>query len=212
MKFAGNPEDFYLRLKQVLNEPLPGEAAQNRMTSRARISTAEYLRQNPDHRVSAVLLTLFPHEGEIVTTIIRRPVYRGMHSGQLALPGGKAEKTDASLEETALRETEEEIGIRLPEENILGRLTPLYIPPSNFLVHPFLAWLDAKPEWKADPDEVSEILELPLSLLFDPATKDRRRIPVGKDMFVDAPCYVFNGEILWGATAMIFAELEAMLK
>lgn len=207
-----SPEEFVARLKETLSGPLPGESAQNRMNSRARISTEEYLKQNPNHRVSAVLLPLYPMNGEVFTSMIRRPVYAGMHSGQLGLPGGKVEETDGSLEETAMREMEEEVGVRLSKEQFIGRLTSLYIPPSNFLVHPFVAWLDEKPEWKPDGHEVDEVIDVSLTRLFSPSAKDFRRIQVGKSMFVDAPCYFFNGQILWGATAMMFSELEVMLE
>src|ERR1044071_6755845 len=124
------PDNFFKALQQSLAGTLPGEAAQHRMSSRARISTAEYLQKNPNHRNSAVLLPLFPYEGTIYTMLIRRPSYDGMHSGQLALPGGKVEEGDASLTFTAIREMEEEVGIRVPEANVLGALSPVYIPVS----------------------------------------------------------------------------------
>lgn len=212
MDLLRNPELFFRLLAERFNGPLPGEEAQNRMTSRARISTADYLVRNPDHKISAVLMPLYPHRDEIHALLIRRPQYPGTHSGQLALPGGKAEEQDRSLEETALRETHEEVGVQLSEGKIVGKLSPVYIPPSNFLVHPFVAKLDERPEWIPDPSEVAEIIEVPLSLLFDPSVKDRRRIPVGKNSFVDAPCYVFGENLLWGATAMMFAELEMLVK
>lgn len=211
MQLFRDPAGFFRLLEARFLRPLPGENAQNTMTSRARISTQEYLARNPNHRNSAVLMPLFPYRGEIYTALIRRPVYEGMHSGQLALPGGKVEESDASLKQTALRETMEEVGLTLPETAIFGSLTSVYIPPSNFLVHPFVAKLEARPEWVPDAHEVESVLEFPLSQVFDPSVKDRRRIAVGKDFFVEAPCYVLNGEILWGATAMMFAELEAMV-
>jgi 8-oxo-dGTP pyrophosphatase MutT (NUDIX family) len=206
------PDLFFETLRKRLAQPLPGEQAQNRMTSRARISTADYLVQRPDHRVSAVLLPLFPHNGTITAALIRRPSYEGTHSGQLALPGGKAEETDTSPAYTALREMKEEVGVLLNEAAILGELSPVYIPVSNFLVHPFVAQLPAKPAWIPDPREVDEVIEFPISLLDDETVKSRRRIPVGKNAFVEAPCYLVSGHVLWGATAMMFSELEALLK
>jgi len=211
LELLHQPEDFFSALKNKFAQPLPGEGAQNRMSSRARVSTADYLKQKPDHRTSAVFLPLFPHEGTIYSALIRRPSYDGLHSGQLALPGGKTDEGDASAEHTALRETKEEVGIEVNEKNILGKLSPLYIPVSNFLVHPFVGKLDAKPNWIPDKHEVDEVIEFPISLLFDPAAKDRRRILIGQNMFIDAPCYIIHGQVLWGATAMIFSELEAIL-
>lgn len=211
MDFFRDTETFFSFLEARLLHPLPGEPAQNRMTSRSRIPTKTYLDQNPNYRTSAVLLPLFPHEGEMYTALIRRPTYEGTHSGQLALPGGRTEETDASLQATALRETLEEVGIAVPQKQILGELTPLYIPPSNFLVHPFVARLHDRPQWIPDPKEVDAVLEIPLSVLFDPKVKERRKITVGKSFAIDAPAYILNGEVLWGATAMIFSELEALL-
>lgn len=211
MNLPKSPEDFFAHLKRSFSGPLPGEPAQNLMTSRARVSTEDYLLQNPDHRISAVLLPLYPMNGEIFTTIIRRPVNSGMHSGQLALPGGKAEETDESLQHTALREMEEELGVRLTEHQIVGRLTSVYIPPSKFLVHPFVAWMEEKPVWVPEENEVHEVLDIPLSMLYSKSAKDYRRIQVGKSLFIDAPCYSFKGETLWGATAMMFSELEVLL-
>lgn len=211
MELFNQPEVFFLALKDKLSQPLPGESAQNRMTSRARISTADYLKQKPDHRTSAVFLPLFPHQGTIYSALIRRPTYDGTHSGQLALPGGKSEQEDVSPLYTSLRETKEEVGVDVAEKNVLGKLTPLYIPVSNFLVHPFVGKLEAQPNWIPDKHEVDEVLQFPLSELFDPAAKQRRRIVIGENMFIDAPCYIIHGQILWGATAMIFSELEVLL-
>ena len=206
------PELFFSALQKRISENLPGETAQYRMSPRARISTADYLKQNPTHRSSAVLLPLFPYEGTIYTMLIRRPSYDGMHSGQLALPGGKADEGDGSLTFTAIREMEEEVGIKIPEASILGALSPVYIPVSNFLVQPFAAQLSEKPTWIPDKHEVDAIIEFPLAHLLDKTVKDRRRITIGKNMFIDAPCYIVDGQVLWGATAMIFSELECLIK
>ncbi len=205
------PELFFEAFKKRLGGNLPGEAAQHRMSSRARIPTVDYLKQNPDHRNSAVLLPLFPLNGTIYTALIRRPSYDGMHSGQLALPGGKAEAGDASFAFTAIRETEEEVGIKIPEQNILGALSSVYIPVSNFLVYPFVAELNERPLWIPDKHEVDSVIEFPLSYLFKASLKERRRITIGTNMFIDAPSYIIDGQILWGATAMIFSEVESLV-
>ncbi|HEU4719132.1 MAG TPA: CoA pyrophosphatase [Bacteroidia bacterium] len=211
-RLFGHPSLFSETLKKKLAEKLPGEAAQNRMSSRVRMSTEEYLLRFPGYRTSSVLMMFFPIGKEIGTLLIERPGYEGVHSGQLALPGGKKEPGDADDISTALRETEEEVGVHVERSAVLGKLTPLYIPPSNFLVHPFVSFLPERPQWKADPDEVADIIEVPLSVLFDDKQKGRERIPVGKNLFVDAPCYLPFGKVLWGATAMMFAEMETLLK
>src|SRR5690349_21207663 len=115
MSLLNRPSEFFASLKMRLLQPLPGEAAQNRMTSRTRITTEKYLEQNPDYRHSAVLLLLFPQKEEVYTMLIRRPTYDGMHSGQLALPGGKMDPGDVSPMHTAIRETLEEVGVTVPE-------------------------------------------------------------------------------------------------
>lgn len=142
--------------------------------------------------------------------IIKRPSYDGMHSGQLALPGGKKEQEEQPIH-TAIRETLEEVGVSVSVQDVIGELTPVYIPPSNFLVHPFVAWLKEKPVYVIDEREVDIILEVPLTTFLDKQLKTRRRIPIGVNTFIDAPCYVIGEETLWGATAMMFAELESLL-
>ena len=142
--------------------------------------------------------------------IIKRPSYDGIHSGQLALPGGKKEQDEQPIH-TAIRETLEEVGVSVSTQDVLGELTPLYIPPSNFLVHPFVAWLSHAPAYVIDEREVDILLEVPLTTFLDEQLKTRRRIHVGVNTFIDAPCYVIGEETLWGATAMMFAELEAVL-
>ncbi len=182
------------------------------MTSRARLPLETYLENHPDYRSSAVMMLLYPVNGNVHTMIIQRPDYDGIHSGQLALPGGKADEADVSLRQTAMRETQEEVGVIITDENIIGQLTPVYIPPSNFLVTPFVAWLDEQPNFVPDEREVGAILEVPLYTFLDAAIKDRKRITIRANTFIDAPCYVLGEHILWGATAMMFSELEEILR
>ncbi|GAB4136488.1 MAG: CoA pyrophosphatase [Bacteroidia bacterium] len=205
-------QDFINQLKSKLNDLLPGAHAQNAMSSRARLSVEDYLRDNPQHKKSAVILPVFRKAEIFYTALIKRPVYDGVHSGQLALPGGKYEEQDESIEYTALREFEEEVGIRLHASQLIGKLSPVYIPVSNYLVQPFVAYLDHSPQWLANPDEVHSILEFPVHTILNPEIKSRKRIEVGKNRFVDAPCYIIQGDILWGATAMMFAEFEHILR
>ncbi|HTL80468.1 MAG TPA: CoA pyrophosphatase [Bacteroidia bacterium] len=212
MKLTGDAGTIRDELKLMLSKDLPGESAQFRMTAREKITLEQHLDKRPDHRKSAVMLHLFMKEGELFTMIIRRPDYDGTHGGQLALPGGKMDKEDEDLLATAIRETREEVNVRVLPQNIIGKLTPVYIPVSNFLVQPFVAFLDAVPEWKKDEAEVAEIIEVPMSLLLDERVKTRKRISIGAHMFVETPCYDLNGNLLWGATAMIFSELEEMMK
>lgn len=204
-----------LNVKEWLTEKLrvlPGSLAQDRMSSRPRLSIEEYLRRNPDFRESAVMLLLYPAGGSVHTLLIERPSYEGVHSGQLALPGGRKEINDTDLMHTAIRETHEEIGVLISREQIIGNLSPVFIPPSRFLVHPFVAYLDSQPDFIPDAREVESLIEVNLALFTDDSVKQRRRIAVGENMFVDAPCYEIGDKLLWGATAMMFSELEAVLQ
>jgi 8-oxo-dGTP pyrophosphatase MutT (NUDIX family) len=206
-----SPVEFRDALLQRLKLPLPGGEAQDAMTSRARLPLQVYLDKHPDYRISAVMMLLYPLEGAVHTMIIKRPSYDGIHSGQLALPGGKKEHEEEPVH-TAIRETLEEVGVSVSVQDVIGELTPLYIPPSNFLVHPFIAWLTEQPQFVPDAREVDKILEVPLSTFLDEQLKSRRRIHIGTNTFIDAPCYVIGEEMLWGATAMMFAEVEALLR
>lgn len=206
-----NSADFRNWLAERMSS-LPGAEAQDRMSSRSRLSIQEYLERNPDYRTSAVMLLLFPSGDFISSLLIERPSYEGVHSGQLALPGGRSEETDDDLIHTAIRETYEEVGVKVLREQVIGPLTPIYIPPSRFLVHPFVAFLNERPEFIPDEREVESLLEVNLSLFMDEEVKQRRRITVGENMFLEAPCYVIGDKILWGATAMMFSEMESILR
>jgi 8-oxo-dGTP pyrophosphatase MutT (NUDIX family) len=212
LDLLNSPNTFFPLLQQRLANPLPAEIAQNRMTSRARISTQQYMSNNPNFKSSAVLILLFPQNSTIYSALIRRTAYDGKHGGQLSFPGGKVELSDITLENTAIRETHEEVGVRVNYKDILGKLSPLYIPVSNFLVQPFIALHPIHPAWVKDNHEVAEIIEFPLSNLLDESLKDRRRISIGPNRFVDAPCYILNNQVCWGATAMILAEFESLLR
>lgn len=164
-------------------------------------------------RQSAVLVLIYPKTGEGLHLILtkRNDSLRG-HSGQVSFPGGKRDEEDTSFEQTALREACEEIGIcdnlRL---NLLGRLTTMWIPPSNFEVVPVVATMRSEPQLIPNPDEVDRILHLPLSSLLDDKTKKTTKMTF-RDMDFDVPYYDVDGHIVWGATAAMLAELEARLK
>lgn len=206
-----SPFEFRETMEARLKKPLPGSSAQDQMTSRARLPLQSYLDKHPDYRTSAVMMLLYPVDGRVHTMIIKRPSYDGIHSGQLALPGGKMDEGDGQPVHTAIRETLEEVGVSVSIQDVIGELTSLYIPPSNFLVHPFVAWMKERPQFVPDSREVDKILEVPLGIFLDPLLKSRRRIHIGTNTFIDAPCYIVGEETLWGATAMMFSEMEAIL-
>jgi 8-oxo-dGTP pyrophosphatase MutT (NUDIX family) len=162
-------------------------------------------------RQSAVLLTLFLREKELLLLLTRRTERTRHHKGQIALPGGARDPEDGSLWGTALREAEEEVGLHPADVELLGALSPLYVSASNFFVHPFVGWVQAPPTaWIAAPDEVAEVIELPLRALTDPAVRAEATWPLA-DRVARVPHYVYGEQRVWGATAMILSELEVLL-
>lgn len=163
-------------------------------------------------REGAVLILLFPAEnGEWFFPLIQRHDYGGTHSGQISLPGGKRDPGDDTLLATALRETSEEIGVRVGRSSVIGRLSSIFIPPSNFLVEPWLAWLPHRPGgMKPEPREVEKIYELPVDIILEEAHRDHG--PIGRGMpragrDWEVPHFQWQGRQIWGATAMILSEL-----
>lgn len=157
-------------------------------------------------RQSAVLALLHPAAGGIAIYFTERPTSLRHHGGQVSFPGGGREAGDRTLEKTALRETEEELGFSTAGVDILGRMTPLFIAPSHNLVHPFVGWLPAHPALRPDPTEVAKVLDVSVAVLLDPNTQSTCRWQSGEHP-LDAPCYLIDHTPIWGATAMILSEL-----
>jgi 8-oxo-dGTP pyrophosphatase MutT (NUDIX family) len=134
-------------------------------------------------------------------------VYPGVHSGQVAFPGGRVDETDKTLTDTALREAYEEVGIRPQEVDVLGLLTPLFVHASNFMVHPVVGAATRRPDFTLDPYEVDALLEVPLTQLQDITRIGSKEIIVRENITIQAPFYDLQGHTVWGATAMIISEL-----
>lgn len=171
-------------------------------------------RDHSDAKQSGVLILLYP--GQLQETyrfaLIRRPEYEGVHSGQVSLPGGRYEPSDRDLSDTALRETEEEIGVIASSVELLGALSELYIPPSNFMVHPFVGWTDRRPVFIPDHQEVEEVIEADLTDLMDDRKIKKRKIPLRNGLVILAPCFELGGSVVWGATAMILSEFREVVR
>jgi len=209
--FAGmiSFSQFSLELSYKLNNsPLPGIKAQMQMAPVSRKVELER-RPIPEPKKSAVLISFFSRNEAIYLIMIKRAIDDSVHSGQIAFPGGKAEMEDATLENTALRETFEEIGIEPSKIEILGKLTELYIPPSNFLVTPFVGILKEEPHFITN-NEVESVLVVPLAELLDPANCIEKTIMV-RTLPLHVPCYLFEREIVWCASSMMLAELLQLL-
>lgn len=203
-----SPDD----IRSALLAPLPGMAAHDLFLPFKRPTPEQALASGKNPRISAVLLPLFTVKHQWHTLLTRRQVYPGAHSGQISLPGGKQETTDNSLIHTALRESEEEVGIAQSAVTILGALTPLYIPPSNFVVYPYVGWLPEAAPFAADPTEVAEMLYTPLRAFVPPTTRVGQNIITGKGQQFEAQGYRIDEHFVWGATAMILAEFAEVIR
>ena len=191
-------------LRQRLQQPLPGEAAHSKMAASSRYRLG--VKPNERTRRSAVLICFYPYQNAIFLPLILRPQYDGVHAGQMAFPGGRMERIDENLTRTALRETQEEVGIRVSDVEVLGLLTELFIPPSNFYVQPVVGVLPYRPDFYPDPREVEAVVEVELTTLLDETIVGDSQVEV-RGTLVDAPYYQIQDYRVWGATAMMISEL-----
>lgn len=200
------------RLKQRLQTELPGKKAQDKMMSRVKDMP---LKIPENAKPSAVLVLLFPKQTEWNVLYIQRAKDGHAHSGQIGFPGGKQEPDDADLKSTALREAQEEVGLISREVEIIGQLTPLYIPVSNFNVYPFVGLANEAIHYNLQKKEVDRILEIPVTKLLHADLKTIVEVtsPADRTFVRKVPAYQLDHDaILWGATAMITSELEAILE
>lgn len=160
-------------------------------------------------RQSAVLILFYPVNNIIHLALILRPVDNTVHSGQVAFPGGSVEPEDADIVSTALREANEEVGIIQNDVNVIGQLSKLYIPPSNFDVYPIVGTLDYTPDFICN-NEVDKLLQIPWKSLIKPEILTEKKI-IHHNTSIKVPCYYIQDNIIWGATSMIISELIDVL-
>ncbi len=203
---------FIHSLEQRLQQPLPGMEAQFKMASQFRLPSDMEFYDLSKARKGAVLILLYPHEDKINTILTLRPSYDGVHSGQVSFPGGKLDPTDESLAAAALREAEEEVGLNRNEIKLIGNLSNLYIPPSNFLVSPFVGIMDKKPELTKNEREVEKIIEVPITYFLNESIKGKKMITPREFVTFEAPYYDVEGHTVWGATAMMLSEMMEVIK
>ena len=191
-------------LKKKLNEPLPGMDAHLKMTPYRRL-----IKVIPDdRREGAVLLLLYMKDGELFFPLIQRHEYKGVHSNQVSFPGGKVETGDDNLLHTAIRETEEEIGVPRKLIENFGALTELYIPPSNFMVSPFVGFISGEPTFVKEEREVKEILEVSLLDFLENSPIKETEVVIGDGIKLKTPYFELNNKVVWGATAAILQEFK----
>jgi 8-oxo-dGTP pyrophosphatase MutT (NUDIX family) len=154
----------------------------------------------------------YPKEGITHLALIVRNTYPGVHSSQIGFPGGKVELEDKDLEQTALRETHEEVGIHPDKIQVIKPFSEIYIPPSNFLVYPFMGISHEELEFIPDLDEVKRVLELPLSLFLDDATIAKVKMTTSYATDIEVPAFMVDKYVVWGATAMMMSELKENIK
>lgn len=208
MKF----EQFISRLEDLRNVPLGGLEAQFKLAPKMRLKydTQKIEASNP--KLAAVLALFYPNEqAETTLLLTKRASYKGTHSAQISFPGGKIEEGDSSLFDTALRETYEEVGVAKDQVTQLRQMTDVFIPPSNFLVAPFIGFTQEKPKFVLN-EEVAEIIEVTLSDLLDDAHIDSVLMNTSYMKQIEVPCFRLNQHIVWGATGMMLSEIKEMLK
>lgn len=203
--------EWCLRLRDQLALPLPGQAAHEIF----RATPVGDVRPLFDHkhppRPGGVIILLYEEDDSIRFPLIKRPDYPGAHGGQVSLPGGKAEAGEDAVA-TALRECEEEIGVKPEVLTVLGQLSDYYVIPSNYLVTPVVASAGSKPVFRPDAFEVSRVIEARLEdILADDGIKQKEILAAGKYRMI-APHFEIDNETVWGATAMILNEFRVLLK
>ncbi len=205
-------ESFKKRLLLALDKDLLGEVSHKKMSPPARKTMGELGVLEKDVKIASVAIHLFAIENEEPQFVLMlRSDYPGTHSAQVSFPGGKRDNSDPDLEYTARRESEEELAIPVTSGELVKKLTPMYIPVSNFLVHPFLILHSEKIPIRINTDEVKEYFFVQLKDLFDNSNISETIINNGKIQF-RTPCYNFGEIMVWGATAVILSELQDVLE
>ena len=197
---------FIIKLTKKMNGELPGSTSHETMMVKPRYKSIEKKTSIP----AAVLILLYPIKNKWHFFLTKRTNTVENHKGQISLPGGMLEEGE-SHKEAAIRETFEELGVQSRDINIIGPLTPLYIPISNFKIFPFVGWLKSAPKLNIQSKEVSKVFSPSIFSLTDPKTKKiKDSILLGQK--VKIPFFNLKNEVVWGATSMILSEFKKILK
>jgi 8-oxo-dGTP pyrophosphatase MutT (NUDIX family) len=204
-------KDFADRLKHEISKGLPGTEVQWALASSDRMIRGFPRTPGPDSKEAAVMILLYPVENKIHTAFIQRPEYDGVHGGQISFPGGKKENSDPDLIYTAKREASEEVGVDPTGISVISTLTPLYIPVSNIMVTPVVGWMEKKPEFRHQEEEVVFIIEADIKTLINPSTIKTKPFEIRGEM-IDIKYFAYKDFVIWGATAMILNELFTIIR
>ncbi len=194
-------------IAEALQHELPGHVSHSKLLPPNRVLKVT-AKDKKRVKNSSVLLLLFEENKELKVILIKRPAHMKHHAGQIALPGGRIEAGETDIE-TALRETYEEIGITENKIEILGKLSGFYVEVSRFQIWPIVGWLNSKPVFRINPDEVEKIMSFPIAKFTPPFEEIQMETLTGK---LEVPCVKFAKEIIWGATAMILSEFYDVLQ
>ena len=206
-------DEFLKYAPKVLNVELPAMNAHRKMVPPNReelLKNTDFTKIKP--KKAAVMLLFYPKEMQTHLALIVRTSYNGVHSSQIAFPGGKVEVEDSDLQQTALRETHEEIGVHPTTINVVRAFTEVYIPPSNYMVHPFFGYSHDELTFELQEDEVAGIVELPLKDFLDDNIIVTNTMNTSYAGIIEVPGFQIEEHFIWGATAMILSELKETLK
>ncbi|MBN9282837.1 MULTISPECIES: CoA pyrophosphatase [Flavobacterium] len=206
-------QDFLKYIPKIEKEKLLASDAHIKMAPLERISTlkeANYVDKNP--RRAAVMMLFYPKNNKTHLVLIVRNTYPGVHSSQIAFPGGKVEPEDKNLIQTALRETHEEVGIAPQKIKVIKPFSEIYIPPSNFLVSPFMGISQEELSFVPQLEEVAQIIELPLAMFLDDNIIIEVMMTTSYAQNIKVPAFQIEDHIVWGATAMMMSELKETVK
>lgn len=197
----------------IKQSPLPDESSQLEMAPPYRNEMLLLQKNERENaKQAAVLALLYPNKDNIVHLIlILRKTYKGVHSAQVGFPGGKVEKVDANLKETALREAEEEVGVNAKTVEVIKKMTSVYIPPSNYNVQPYLGITSRTPQFVKEEAEVEDLIEVPLKEFLNEDSVQTKTV-TKNSVAIDVPAFKLNNHLVWGATAMMLNEIKQLLK
>lgn len=205
--------DFIHSIREVIQSELPGEQAHTPLMPVNRPYSSAAMKQAIDARKSAVAIVLFPRGTSVHSILIERPYYQGIHSKQISFPGGKMDPSDPNLEYTARRECFEEVCLPFDSSMNIGNLSKLYIPASNFIVKPFVFYVEELPELIPDHREVEQIITFDIFDLTKEEIIKKTDIRLQNGLIQrDVPYFDIQGHIVWGATGMMLSELREIIR